>query len=36
MTVAAFLTCRNVAASSLPELPDNEGLSKKMKRYGIE
>jgi len=32
----ASLTCRNVAASLPPELPDNEGLYKKMKRLGIK
>ncbi len=30
------LTCRNVAASLPPELPDNEGLYKKMKRLNME
>ncbi len=30
------LTCRNVAASLTPELHDDEGLYKKMKRFGIE
>ena len=32
----ASLACQNVAASLPRELPDNEGLYKKMKRLGIE
>jgi len=34
--ISSRFTCRNVAASLPPELPDNEGLYKKMKRLGIE
>jgi hypothetical protein len=32
----ASLACRSVIASLPPELHDNEGLYKKMKRLGIE
>jgi hypothetical protein len=32
----ANVTCRNVAASLPPELHDNEGLYKKMKRLNVE
>jgi hypothetical protein len=31
-----ILTCRDVAATLPPELPDNEGLYKKMKRLNVE
>jgi hypothetical protein len=36
MATGGRLSCRNVAASLPPESPDNEGLYKKMKRFGIE